>query len=134
MDKGTQEEVNPRLKEYAKLSKEIRETKDVNLLTLVQMMSLGFVGVYEDFSTLGKNLIEFMQNNQEIVTGTLGVIQRIEMRLAELEKNPNTQGVELENLRKKLRAQENKLKKHAPMLEFLEQWVDAQRNRYIGEH
>jgi len=93
-----------------------------------------FLKVYEDFSTQHKDLVEILRDHLEIMQGILGAIQRMETRLAELEKTPSTQGVELENLRKKLRAQENKLRKHAPMLGFLEEWVEAQRNRYIGEH
>jgi hypothetical protein len=132
MDKGTQEEVDPRLEEYSKLSKEIRETKDVHLLTLAQMMSVGFMKVYEDFSSHEKRQIEILRNDSEIMRGILGVIQKIETRLTRLEKMPHVENVELENLRKKLRSQENKLKKHAPMLEFLEEWIEAQRNRYLG--
>ena len=127
MDKGAQEKVDPRLEEYTKLSREISESKDIRLMTLAQMIALAMWKIYEDVG-------QWQLSLGEDIRSTLEVVGNIETRLTQLEKMPHAENVELENLRRKLRAQENKLKKHAPMLEFLEEWVDAQRNRYIGEH
>jgi hypothetical protein len=109
-----------------KLSNEIRESKDIRLMTLVQMISLAVLKVYEDFGQAHLTVNEMMRSSLEAMWS-------IHARLILLEKMPGQENVELEKFRKELKAQENKLKKHAPMLEFLEQWVEAQRNRYIGE-
>jgi len=130
VDKGTQEEVGPRLQEMKAVSRQIIETKDPIHLALGYMTWMGLTETMEIIADINKD----QGAHLKIIQLILEMIQMIDRRLAELDKRPPTENIQLENLRKKLRTQERKLKKHAPMLEFLEEWVEAQRNRYIGDH
>jgi hypothetical protein len=130
MDKGAQEKVADHLEQMKKLVDQIRQSNDPMLLALGQMITLGLRETYDTFEGVYQKLLA----ENEIADKIAQVLEELDTRLSRLEKAPDEENVELEKLRKKLRVQETKLKRHTPMLEFLEEWVDAQRRHYIGEN
>jgi flagellar biosynthesis chaperone FliJ len=131
MDKGTQKEVNSAikpLKKGIKMLSDMAGSDNKELRQLAQSMALAQRGVLLALVMYGRKTASALELLTQVLTSE-------NERLCKLEDRPGSKGEsqQLYALRKRLAQLEKGLQKHDPMLQFLEEYVEAKRDKWLGK-